>query len=151
MAPNQGIWCISTIFENAERSSRLVQTQTAFGYQAAAVALRSCRLAILPVPLDAALNRCRPSALLPHLENGALAPFSRNSAPYLSWLFAGTSKAHIYERKKKLPRRLSGEFFLCWHLPILPGRFQPSIVGTSELNCRVRDGNGCTLTVISTN
>ena len=40
---------------------------------------------------------------------------------------------------------------LCWHLPILPGRFQPSIVGTSELNCRVRDGNGCTLTVISTN
>ena len=38
-------------------------------------------------------------------------------------------------------------FCLCWHLPILPGRFQPSIVGTSELNCRVRDGNGCTLTV----
>ena len=40
---------------------------------------------------------------------------------------------------------------MCWHLPIVPGRFQPSIVGTSELNCRVRDGNGCTLTVISTN
>ena len=40
---------------------------------------------------------------------------------------------------------------LCWHLPIVPGRFQPSIVGTSELNCRVRDGNGCTLTVINTN
>ena len=40
---------------------------------------------------------------------------------------------------------------LCWRLPIVPGRFQPSIVGTSELNCRVRDGNGCTLTVISTN
>ena len=57
----------------------------------------------------------------------------------------------IYEDKKKLPRPKSGEFFLCWHLPILPGRFQPSIVGTSELNCRVRDGNGCTLTVISTN
>ena len=36
-------------------------------------------------------------------------------------------------------------------LPIFPGRFQPSIVGTSELNCRVRDGNGCTLTVINTN
>ena len=41
--------------------------------------------------------------------------------------------------------------FLCWHLSIVPGRFQPSIVDTSELNCRVRDGNGCTLTVISTN
>ena len=46
---------------------------------------------------------------------------------------------------------MSRVFLLCWRLPILPGRFQPSIVGTSELNCRVRDGNGCTLTVISTN
>ena len=35
-------------------------------------------------------------------------------------------------------------------LPIFPGRRQPSIFGTSELNCRVRDGNGWTLTVIST-
>ena len=40
---------------------------------------------------------------------------------------------------------------LCWRLPIVPGRFQPSIVGTSELNCCVRDGNRCTLTVINTN
>ncbi len=40
---------------------------------------------------------------------------------------------------------------MCWRLPIVPGRFQPSIVGTGELNCRVRDGNGCTLTVINTN
>ena len=40
---------------------------------------------------------------------------------------------------------------MCWRLPILPGRFQPSIVGTSELNCCVRDGNRCTLTVINTN
>ena len=56
-----------------------------------------------------------------------------------------------YEDKEKHPRPKSRVFSLCWHLPILPGRFQPSIVGTSELNCRVRDGNGCTLTVISTN
>ena len=35
-------------------------------------------------------------------------------------------------------------------LPIFPGRRQPSIVGASELNCRVRDGNGWTLTAIST-
>ena len=36
-------------------------------------------------------------------------------------------------------------------LPIFPGRRQPSIFGTSELNCRVRNGNGWTLTVINTN
>ena len=36
-------------------------------------------------------------------------------------------------------------------LPIFPGRFQPSIFGANELNYRVRDGNGWTLTVIDTN
>ena len=36
-------------------------------------------------------------------------------------------------------------------LPIFPGRLQPSIVGASELNFRVRDGNGWTLAAISTN
>ena len=35
-------------------------------------------------------------------------------------------------------------------LPIFPGRFQPSIFGTVELNYRVRDGNGWTLNVINT-
>ena len=35
----------------------------------------------------------------------------------------------------------------CQHRPILPGRRQPSIVGTGELNYRVRNGNGWTLTV----
>ena len=39
---------------------------------------------------------------------------------------------------------------LCRHRPIFPGRRQPSIVGTGELNFRVRYGNGWTLTVIST-
>ena len=34
----------------------------------------------------------------------------------------------------------------CQHRPILPGRLQPSIVGTGELNFRVRNGNGWTLT-----
>ena len=56
----------------------------------------------------------------------------------------------IHTNAKRTPDRSRG-FFLCWHLLIVPGRFQPSIVSTSELNCRVRDGNGCTLTVISTN
>ena len=36
-------------------------------------------------------------------------------------------------------------------LPILPVRHQTSIFGASELNCRVRDGNGWTLTAIDTN
>ena len=36
-------------------------------------------------------------------------------------------------------------------LPIFPGRRQPSIFGADELNCRVRDGNGWTLTAINTN
>ena len=36
-------------------------------------------------------------------------------------------------------------------LPIFPGRLQPSIFGVGELNCRVRDGNGWTLTAINTN
>ena len=40
---------------------------------------------------------------------------------------------------------------VCWHRPIFPGRRQPSIVGTGELNYRVRDGNGWTLTAIDTN
>ena len=44
-----------------------------------------------------------------------------------------------------------GWLLLCWHLPIVPGRCQPSIVGTSELNFCVRNGNRWTLTVINTN
>ena len=36
-------------------------------------------------------------------------------------------------------------------LPIFPGRCQPSIVGASELNFCVRNGNRWTLTAISTN
>ena len=38
----------------------------------------------------------------------------------------------------------------CRHRPIFPGRFQPSIFGTNELNYRVRNGNGWTLIVINT-
>ena len=40
---------------------------------------------------------------------------------------------------------------LCWHLPIFPGRRQPSIVGTTELNFCVRNGNRWTLCVNDTN
>ena len=51
-----------------------------------------------------------------------------------------------YGRSKTKSHRLSAAFFcLCRHRLIFPGRFQPSIVSTDELNCRVRDGNGWTL------
>ena len=40
---------------------------------------------------------------------------------------------------------------LCWHFPIFPGRHQPSIFGTTELNFCVRYGNRWTLSVINTN
>ena len=36
-------------------------------------------------------------------------------------------------------------------LPIFPVRLQTSIFGAGELNFRVRDGNGWTLALISTN
>ncbi len=45
---------------------------------------------------------------------------------------------------------MTGLFFVL-ALPILPVRHQTSIFGVSELNCRVRDGNGWTLTAIDTN
>ena len=34
---------------------------------------------------------------------------------------------------------------------IVPGRYQPSIFSADELNFRVRNGNGCTLTAINAN
>ena len=51
-------------------------------------------------------------------------------------------------------RKTAGAFLrllsLCWRRAIFPGRRQPSIVATDELNFRVRNGNGWTLIVIST-
>ncbi len=40
---------------------------------------------------------------------------------------------------------------MCWHLPIFTPRRQGTIVGTTGLNFRVRDGNGWTPCVINTN
>lgn len=31
-----------------------------------------------------------------------------------------------------------------WHRPTLPVRYQTSTIGASGLNCRVREGTGCT-------
>ena len=47
--------------------------------------------------------------------------------------------------KKKNRSYYCSSFALCRHRLIFPGRFQPSIVSTDELNYRVRDGNGWTL------
>ena len=57
--------------------------------------------------------------------------------------------AIIFRKRKKTSDWMS--FSLCWRLPIFPGRRQPSIFGTSELNFCVRDGNRWTLTAINTN
>ena len=81
-------------------------------------------------------------------------PFSI-SAPYrcriCTVIFTILRRRHDPRTKRKTLRTSCRRSFRCWHLSIVPGRFQPSIVDTSELNCRVRDGNGCTLTVIDTN
>ena len=40
---------------------------------------------------------------------------------------------------------------MCWRRLIFPSRLQLSIVSTCELNFRVRNGNGWTLTTKNTN
>ena len=57
---------------------------------------------------------------------------------------------HCFAMDNKKRTDFSVCSFLCWHLPIFPGSCPPSIFGASELNFRVRDGNGWTLTAINT-
>ena len=52
---------------------------------------------------------------------------------------------------KKTPRRAKTLRGTVLALSIFPGRCQPSIVDRNELNYRVRNGNGWTLILISTN
>ena len=61
------------------------------------------------------------------------------------------SDSMTVSRQKRKPDscKLSGIFVSA--LPIFPVRLQTSIFGRSELNFRVRDGNGWTLALISTN
>ena len=67
------------------------------------------------------------------------------------WLFDLARKIPTHQRPKKNTMRCMVFFFGIRRLPIFPGRHQPSIFGTTELNFRVRDGNGWTLSVINTN
>ena len=53
--------------------------------------------------------------------------------------------------KQRLSTLGSAAALLMLALPIFPDRLQSSIVGRSELNFRVRNGNGWTLALISTN
>ena len=72
------------------------------------------------------------------------------SAPRCKRKTAGAAAAAPAAQKIK-KNRSTAVPLLCWHQPIVPGRLQPSIVGTSELNFCVRNGNRWTLVVINTN
>ena len=83
---------------------------------------------------------------LPRTANAGCAPSSCGEPRAPKARGAGRLRC----KRKKTAARL-GDCFLCWRTPIFPGRHQPSIFGTNELNFRVRDGNGWTLVVINTN
>ena len=59
--------------------------------------------------------------------------------------------AFYWESVENAKERQSFDYRSVLALPIFPGRRQPSIVGRNELNYRVRNGNGWTLVLISTN
>ena len=62
-----------------------------------------------------------------------------------------TGRASDSPAKQEKASSFRMRLLLSWHRPIFPGRRQPSIFGTDELNYRVRNGNGWTLIVINTN
>ena len=68
--------------------------------------------------------------------------------PATSWL---TVMRSANWAKEEYLSRDSLEPLLCWHLPIFPARRHASIVGTTELNFCVRNGNRWTLCVNLTN
>ena len=64
-------------------------------------------------------------------------------------LYRWTQRISTAKQQKK--KRRSWRPSLVLALSIFPGRRQPSIVDRNELNYRVRNGNGWTLILISTN
>ena len=67
------------------------------------------------------------------------------------YFFFGRSEAQDGRRKEdKKEVTLKKDDFRCRPRPIFPARRQASIVGTAELNYRVRNGNGWTLCVKET-
>ncbi len=92
-----------------------------------------------------------------HISADSL-PFLTPSVPKSLSLLAWLKKLSTLQHTLPAPF-LSMSFYLIktkkeamsWQRPIFPGRFQPSIFGTDELNFRVRNGYGWTLAVIFTN
>ena len=84
-------------------------------------------------------------------------PFLTPSVPKSLSLLAWLKKLSTLQHTLPAPF-LSMSFYLIktkkeamsWQRPIFPGRFQPSIFGTDELNFRVRNGYGWTLAVMVT-
>ena len=100
---------------------------------------------------------------LPHWQPASFAagrerqPSRTSIAPFVKQGLAGPSaysaracQGRSLREEKRKPPEESGGKRKSRRLPIFPGRFQPSILGASGLNCRVRDGNGCTPTAIGT-
>ena len=54
----------------------------------------------------------------------------------------------VKKKNKKSPVQMNGVFWIRQR-PRFPGRLQPSIFGTAELNYCVRDGNRCGLSAIA--
>ena len=87
---------------------------------------------------------------VPHLRINSTRSENRpahESRPVISSTFHNEKQTMCAANKKARVKRLSPVLAL----PIFPGRRQPSIVGRNELNYRVRNGNGWTLVLISTN
>ena len=74
------------------------------------------------------------------------------SRPHSGWLFGLLfEQTSLKALIRKTCKQLLVYRFKCWHLFIFPGSFPPSIFSASELNFRVRYGNGWTLAAINTN
>ena len=97
------------------------------------------------------------------LTNWAKGPYSKNAATVGDGNISGAScRIRTYNppvnsrmlyrwAKEALSKGFAWANPFCCHWPIFPVRLQTSIVGTGELNFRVRNGNGWTLTVKNTN
>ena len=73
---------------------------------------------------------------------------SRCSLCVGSYLFSRAVASQVSSARQSLTSVFG---MVCWQLPIFPGRRQPSIFGTTELNFCVRNGNRWTLCVKGTN
>ena len=67
---------------------------------------------------------------------------------YCAKTSGGTVNSWKHKKRPRRAKTLRGNVLA---LSIFPGRCQPSIVDRNELNYRVRNGNGWTLILISTN